>query len=191
MSWFFVDDGFYDHPKLALLSPEELAPAVGLWCLAGTWSRKSLTGGTIPYHQVTRLGCTHSQADCLVRCELWKKTETGYVFHDWSQWQETPEEVEEKRRASRARSQKWRDKKAKKAGKKRHASRDASPTHHSRVTTRAGDARVPGEGEGEGGTWGGGSRERESSKTPNRTRADALLAELQNPNVLMLAGGRR
>lgn len=142
MSWFFVDDKFFAHAKLAKLSRDELSQAVSLWTLAGAWSRCTLSGGHVPYHQVDALRCSYSGAEALVKCGLWVAVDDGFHFHDWAQWQETPEEVDRKRTESRLRTQKWR---AKKPGAKRKK-RDASPTRHSRVS----DVRVPGEGEGEG-----------------------------------------
>lgn len=43
MTWFKVDDGFYDHPKVENLS----MAARGLWVTAGSWCAKQLTDGVI------------------------------------------------------------------------------------------------------------------------------------------------
>jgi hypothetical protein len=139
VSWFYVDDGLPDHEKLALLPERMLTACIGLWTLSGAWSRKKLTGGNIPRGQVRRLGGTAKEAELLVQCGLWVKTQDGYAFHDWAEWQETPEEVEIKREQSKARTRRWRDNK-----RARDAARDAGVTRHG----DAGDARVPGEGEG-------------------------------------------
>jgi hypothetical protein len=97
MSWFYVDDEFYDHLKLAELPAELELACVGLWTKAGSWSRRHLTGGQIPRGQVRRLGGTDELAAALVAVGLWESTSAGYAFHDWGEWQETPAEVEAKR----------------------------------------------------------------------------------------------
>ncbi len=176
VSWFFVDDGFYDHPKLAVLSPAERWPAIGLWTSAGAWSRKKLTGGVIPYHQVDSLGCTHEIAASLVKCELWSRTETGYEFHDWKDWQETPEEVQRKRVESKKRSKAWRDKRAK-SGKKTSQRTNGVRTAYERESNAPRTLRVPGEGEGDGSYK---HEEREELAADNDTaRADAALVRLR------------
>ncbi len=152
MSWFFVDDQFPDCEKLELLPPKMLTSCVGLWTLAGAWSRRNLTGGDVPSGRVTKLGGTIKEANLLVSCGLWEKIEGGYRFHDWADWQETPEEVEDKRARARARTSRWREKKSKRS--RGDASRDAGVTRHhdagDAYRDAYGDARVPGEGEGEG-----------------------------------------
>lgn len=44
MTWFKLDDGFYDHPKVADLPNA----AVGLWVKAAVWCSKHLTDGVVP-----------------------------------------------------------------------------------------------------------------------------------------------
>lgn len=105
MSWFYVDDQFDDHPKLAELSPELELACVGLWTKAGSWCRRKLTGGQIPHGQVRKLGGTKELAEELVKAGLWESTSAGYAFHDWGEWQETPAELEAKR-------ERWRNQKA-------------------------------------------------------------------------------
>lgn len=111
MSWFYVDDGFADHVKLALLPPDKMLAAVGLWTLAGAWSRKKNQGGVIPLGQVKRLGGSEKLSQALVTAGLWKVVDGGFAFHDWSEWQETPEEVEKKKEHEKLRKQEWRRKK--------------------------------------------------------------------------------
>jgi hypothetical protein len=111
MAWFYVDDGFPDCAKLADIPEHLLTAAVGLWTLAGAWSRRKLTGGFVPAGQVRRLGGTSAEADALVTAGLWEASEKGYQFHDWQEWQETPEDLESKREKNRSRQQAWRRKK--------------------------------------------------------------------------------
>lgn len=107
MSWFKVDDGFYDHPKV-----EELPnAAVGLWVKAGTWCAKHETDGVIPASRVKALKGTASQIRALIECGLWCETTTSlgakaYSFRDWLDYQPSREEREEERAS-------WREKKRK------------------------------------------------------------------------------
>ena len=98
MTWFRVDDGFYDHPKI-----EQLPNAsIGLWVKAGSWCAKHLTNGVIPASAVRRMKGTPSQVDGLIRCGLWVETSTesgakAYAFKDWVDYQIERREVLEKR----------------------------------------------------------------------------------------------
>jgi len=84
MTWFKVDDSFYDHPKV-FDAPD---CAVALWTRAGTWSARNLTDGFVPAGMPARF-C--NDVDLAVRellnRGLWKRTKGGYLFHDWMQYQ--------------------------------------------------------------------------------------------------------
>src|SRR6266536_711018 len=82
VTWFRVDDGFYDHPKV-----------------------KSLPRGA-----------TRKDADALVAADLWHTAghdcadcpdipRGHYLFHQWSQYQPTRDQVEAERDAARKRMQ--------------------------------------------------------------------------------------
>lgn len=104
MTWFKVDDGFYDHPKVrALEEGGYLEHALALWVVAGSWCARYLTDGAVPARQVTRFGMNHAAADELVRARLWVKTPDGYAFWQWSEHQPTRDQVQTKRRATNAR----------------------------------------------------------------------------------------
>lgn len=109
MSWFKVDDGFYDHPKVdALLADEEDGPiAVALWTLAGSWCSRHLTDGHIPAARVRRLGLPNATAAAaaLVRAGLWHEDPggDGYHFHEWHERQPTRDAVIAKREAAASR----------------------------------------------------------------------------------------
>lgn len=147
MSWFYVDDEFTDCEKLEDLPPRMLTACVGLWTLAGAWSRRNLTGGDVPGARVTKLGGTRKEAELLVLCGLWERTEHGYRFHDWGDWQETPEEVEHKRELSKQRSRTWRQKRA--ASRRDASVTEPSPERDELRDASVSDAGVPGEGEGD------------------------------------------
>lgn len=120
MTWFRVDDGFYDHPKLKTIprgAPRD--GAVALWTLAGSWSMRYLTDGQVPAHQLDEWGAKPKSAEWLVAADLWHAAGHDclrcpdvpaghYLYHDWPGCQLTREEVEAEREAARKRQQVWR-----------------------------------------------------------------------------------
>lgn len=90
MTWFKVDDSFYDHPKV-FDAPD---CAVALWTRAGTWSARNLTDGFVPAGMPARLcGDPDTAVKELVRRGLWSRKPGGYQFHDWHDYQPTSERV--------------------------------------------------------------------------------------------------
>lgn len=108
MSWFRIDDQFYDHPKVKAIPRRDRGPAVGLWTLAGTWASKHPTDGHVPAAVVADLG-TPRLADVLVKCGLWEYAEDGYQFHDWLDHQPSAAQIAARRDADRKRQQRGRD----------------------------------------------------------------------------------
>lgn len=120
MSFFFIDDAFYDHPKVkALPRGATRKGAISLWTLAGTWSARYLQDGLIPPHMIAELGGSDKDADALVATELWHQADHEcpacpwvpdghYLFHDWPQWNKTKDQVERERKAARERQAKRR-----------------------------------------------------------------------------------
>lgn len=90
MTWFKVDDSFYDHPKV-FDAPD---CAVALWTRAGTWAARNLTDGFVPSGMPARL-CDDPDTAIkeLVRRGLWTRASGGYKFHDWSSYQPSAEAV--------------------------------------------------------------------------------------------------
>lgn len=93
MTWFLVDDNFYDHPKVMLVSLE----AIGLWTLAGSWSGRYLTEGVIPKRAIGKIGGTEALAQQLVDAGLWLDNGDSWRFHDWTDSNPTKEQVISKR----------------------------------------------------------------------------------------------
>lgn len=90
MTWFKVDDSFYDHPKV-YDAPD---CAVALWTRAGSWSARNLTDGFVPASWPARYCNDVDQAVReLLNRGLWKRTKGGYQFHDWTEYQPTREEA--------------------------------------------------------------------------------------------------
>ena len=102
MTWFVIDDTFAFHPKVVAAGN-----AITLWVRAGAWCAQQLTDGHVPSHMIPTLG-TKRDAGKLVEVGLWERVEDGYVFHDWSSYQQSREEVERKRRQNADRVAKWR-----------------------------------------------------------------------------------
>ena len=114
--WFRVDDGFSDHAKVhALQETKHWKGAIALWTLAGSWCSKQETDGHITMQTIRRLGGTASEADALVDCGLWEKTESGYVFHGWAERNPLKSALDTKREQTRNRVTEWRDKRKRNA----------------------------------------------------------------------------
>ena len=120
MTWFKVDDGFSDHPKVRSIPRKHRASAIGLWTLAGAWSSRHLTEGVIPGYMLEDLGCTKAQADALVSANLWHRSSHAchecvqpgpgsYVFHAWCERNPSRAQVERERQASADRQRKARE----------------------------------------------------------------------------------
>ena len=98
MTWFRIDDGFLDHPKVLGLSPEALT----LWLKAGLWCSRHLTDGLVPEGVIHYIGMSNAEVIELVQSGLWLEADDGgYLFHDWHHYQPSREEVEAKRQANR------------------------------------------------------------------------------------------
>lgn len=112
MTWFKVDDGFYDNPKFL----EVPNAAVGLWVKAGAWCGKHLTDGVIPATQVKLLKGTAAQVKALISAGIWiedrsKNGSKVYRFHDWNEYQPTREQKLKEREEAAERQRKSRERK--------------------------------------------------------------------------------
>lgn len=105
MPWFNVDDSFYDHPKV-FDAPD---CAVALWSRAGSWSSRNLTDGFVPAKMPARL-CDDPEAAVreLLDRRLWQRTKGGYLFHDWTDWNPSAEEVRRRREQNAERQRRYR-----------------------------------------------------------------------------------
>lgn len=104
MTWFKIDDGFYDHPKVLGLD----MGSVGLWAMAGSYCARHLTDGVITDRQIRSIGGTRRQAEKLVAAGLWRVDDAPpsarrYAFNDWRDFQPTRDEVLSKRKEARER----------------------------------------------------------------------------------------
>lgn len=114
MTWFRVDDGFWSHPKTFALSPG----AVALWVRAGSYCGNHLTDGVVKRDVLPMLQGTTDHANELINAGLWVDHIDGYLFHDWTTYQDTRQSVEQRRESWRQRQQKHRNSKEKKDKKR-------------------------------------------------------------------------
>ena len=104
MPWFKADDTLWGHPKWTATT----LAARGLWITAGSWCASQLQDGDVPEHMLGLLGGRRKEADELVRLGLWDRTEHGWRFHDWDDYQPTRAETLDKRRAEREKKRRQR-----------------------------------------------------------------------------------
>lgn len=131
MTWFKVDDSFYDHPKVEALS----LSARGLWVTAGSYAARHLTNGFVPENIIKRVG-KGVAAGTRELCSqgLWRVVPGGIQFHDWEDFQPSRESVETERLRTKERQSAWRERNrngvtnASRNGVTNSARRDVAPT---------------------------------------------------------------
>lgn len=96
MTWVWIDDHFADHPKIKSLSDGAYRAFVDGLCYCARY----LTDGEIPNAVVRSLAPRKAVAE-LERCGLWNANGASVHVHDYLEYQESREEVGE-RRAKRA-----------------------------------------------------------------------------------------
>lgn len=133
MTWFRVDDDFYDHPKFDGVSNA----AVGLWVKAGAWCGRHLTDGVISAAQIRRLKGTPAQVRALVEAGLWDRFESDlvrnrnesepkvYRFHDWNDFNPTRNQKKIERAAGAERQRKSRERKRLEQQERENVTRDS------------------------------------------------------------------
>lgn len=106
MTWAKVDDRLHSHIKAARAG----ADAMGLWVLALSWCAAYMTDGEVPAEQPCRLVGRRGDALAakLVEAKLWDKSEFGYRFHGWDEYQPTRADIEAQRAEAKARMQRKR-----------------------------------------------------------------------------------
>lgn len=105
-----LDVCFDIHPKFIAAGPA----ACGYWAGVLTWLRRNdSTTGILPFTSVGHplfVGeqCGQDLCDALVKVGLFSVKETGYLLNNYSLKNETKEEIEARREASRIRTARWR-----------------------------------------------------------------------------------
>lgn len=99
MPWGRLDDSFYDHPKIEALGRDANAGA-GVLMRAVSWSNRWLTDGRIPAHVLLRkFGAAPALVAAMVAGDLLEKIDPEtYLIHDFGDYNDLRDEVEERRR---------------------------------------------------------------------------------------------
>jgi hypothetical protein len=103
MVWFHVDDAMAFHPKAI----EAGNAAIGLWVRAGAWATSARSDGFIPRPIARRIG-TRSQIESLITAGLWEVKDSGYIMHDWHDYQIAKADIESRRESNRNRKREQR-----------------------------------------------------------------------------------
>lgn len=133
MTWFRVDDGFAEHPKVELLEadPKRYMAAITVWTVMGADCSRRLTDGYVSTSRLSKvlghLGKSAKDgADALVSVGIWDHADDGWTFRNWSEYQPTKADVESARKAKTDRQRRWRS-----------ASVDASTATSTNASTNA------------------------------------------------------
>lgn len=103
-----MDDSFHTHPKVLAIPRRARVATVGLWTLTGNWCSHHLTDGHLAAHMPAEFDAGKNAANLLIEVNLWERTASGFVFHDWADWQPTRAQVEADREAAKTRMAKVR-----------------------------------------------------------------------------------
>lgn len=107
VSWFKIDDGFHNHPKILAAGNT----AAGLWCRLGAYAAQHSTNGFVPLLTSRNYGSDRILSK-LVACGLLERVPGGYMIHDYLDWNPSREQVQASRRAAAARQARMRARKA-------------------------------------------------------------------------------
>lgn len=128
MSWIRIDDGMTDHPKIEALSD----PAFRVWHRAVAYCSKNSTDGHIPTAAMRKLGARPKLIGELTTVlppyehPLIEVTPTGFLMHDYLEYQPSRADVLAKRKAATERKRSQRDKQKDERGDSDHT-RSRSP----------------------------------------------------------------
>lgn len=106
MAWGKIDDKLWGSPKWLSTGPRARA----LWVSALSWSMDQLTDGVIPTHVLPVLGGSRRDAGDLCRSGLWEEHPSGWVFHDWADYQPSKAKIMAEREAAVERQRRARQK---------------------------------------------------------------------------------
>ena len=95
MSWVKLDDNFFTHPKVVAVGAE----ASGLYVWALAYCSRHLTDGRVPRGWVQQAvgRRTTKLAELLVEQGLWEENGTGWLVHDYLDYQPTRDAILAKR----------------------------------------------------------------------------------------------
>jgi hypothetical protein len=103
MPWGKMDDKFHRNRKVRELRRRKGGmEALGVWTLWWSWCLDDpTTCGEVPALELSR--SDERAAALLVEVGLWDKTADGYQFHDFAEYNPTPQQIARKREADRLR----------------------------------------------------------------------------------------
>jgi hypothetical protein len=104
MGWFYVDDGFYTHPKVMQVGNS----SVGLWLKCGAYSARFGLDGVVIHSVISAMGGRQREVDQLVAAGLWVPNGSGWKMHDYLDYNRSKEELDARKAALRDRQAKWR-----------------------------------------------------------------------------------
>lgn len=140
MAWFKIDDGFHASRKLLKIPKRHRFAAVGLWTVAGSWCADQLTDGNVPDYMITEWGAPPAAPAALVDAGLWERTDDGYLFYNWHEYQPSKQDVDAERAASR---QRMKDLRAKRKQGKPLEQAEVGPMFGRTVPNRSENVRNP------------------------------------------------
>lgn len=92
MPWLKIDDSFFEHPKVTVLSDRAFRVHIGALCYAARYQ----TDGVVPPAWMTRNFASKRVLEELTRSGVWEATATGeFLIHDFTDYNPrsaTPEE---------------------------------------------------------------------------------------------------
>ena len=110
MPWVRLDDRFPSHRKVALLSDRAFRLHVSALC----WSSENLTEGRILDRElpvIARVRGLKGAAAELEKAGLWDRADTGWVIHDYLEYNPDRAKVQAEREANAARQKAFRERK--------------------------------------------------------------------------------
>lgn len=115
--WARLEDELIDHHKIfaagELIGKNGAAVALGLYAVGLMWANKHLTDGHLPLPVVKNfrhVANPAAVADALVQAGLWEKNGSGYVIHDYGEFNAWAKDVKARRRKDKLRKRAAREK---------------------------------------------------------------------------------
>ena len=108
LPWVRLDTQFPHNPKVLALAEDKKWRAIAVYLCSLSYSGAHGTDGFIPPGALNFIHATKADARQLVAVGLWHEDGPGWQIPDWSQYQPTSKENEERReRARKAAWKRW------------------------------------------------------------------------------------
>jgi hypothetical protein len=104
MSWVRLDTGFVRHPKITGLALPLRWAHIKAMCHAAEFA----TDGHISPNDLREMGVTKGQAEALEASGVWDRNGSGWVIHDWLDFNLSRADEEERRRKEREKKRRQR-----------------------------------------------------------------------------------